>query len=156
MTDCAIISWLACQAYAPVAQLDRVTDYESVGRGFESLPAYQKREDTKWHPLFFSPRWGLERAARAQRGQKQSGGLFLARGRIHCFPDAPAGCRREVIIAAETKMQTSPFRRAKAFKPEPFAYGRRVRVCCLSGQSDIVFACGSTGAFSCTATVLSI
>ena len=29
-------------AYAPVAQLDRVTDYESVGRGFESLLAYQK------------------------------------------------------------------------------------------------------------------
>ena len=28
--------------YALVAQLDRVTDYESVGRGFESLPAYQK------------------------------------------------------------------------------------------------------------------
>ncbi len=30
------------EAYAPVAQLDRVTDYESVGRGFEFLPAYQK------------------------------------------------------------------------------------------------------------------
>ena len=28
-------------AHAPVAQLDRVTDYESVGQGFESLPAYQ-------------------------------------------------------------------------------------------------------------------
>ena len=28
-------------AYAPIAQLDRVTDYESVGRGFESLSAYQ-------------------------------------------------------------------------------------------------------------------
>ena len=28
--------------YAPVAQLDRVTGYEPVGRGFESLPAYQK------------------------------------------------------------------------------------------------------------------
>ena len=27
--------------YAPVAQLDRVTGYEPVGRGFESLPAYQ-------------------------------------------------------------------------------------------------------------------
>ena len=26
---------------APVAQLDRVFDYESKGRGFESLPAYQ-------------------------------------------------------------------------------------------------------------------
>ncbi len=31
--------------YAPVAQLDRVTDYESVGRGFESLPAYQKAQN---------------------------------------------------------------------------------------------------------------
>ena len=28
-------------AYAPVAQLDRVSDYESEGRGFESLPARQ-------------------------------------------------------------------------------------------------------------------
>ena len=28
---------------ALVAQLDRVTGYEPVGRGFESLPAYQKR-----------------------------------------------------------------------------------------------------------------
>ena len=28
--------------YAPVAQLDRVTGYEPVGQGFESLPAYQK------------------------------------------------------------------------------------------------------------------
>ena len=27
--------------YALVAQLDRVTDYESVGRGFESLPSHQ-------------------------------------------------------------------------------------------------------------------
>ena len=32
------------QRYAPVAQLDRVTDYESVGRGFESLLAYQMRK----------------------------------------------------------------------------------------------------------------
>ena len=30
------------QMYAAIAQLDRVTDYESVGRGFESLSAYQK------------------------------------------------------------------------------------------------------------------
>ena len=29
--------------HAPIAQLDRVTDYESVGRGFESLSAYQKK-----------------------------------------------------------------------------------------------------------------
>ena len=32
----------ALERYAPIAQLDRVTDYESVGRGFESLSAYQK------------------------------------------------------------------------------------------------------------------
>ena len=30
------------ERYAPVAQLDRVTGYEPVGQGFESLPAYQK------------------------------------------------------------------------------------------------------------------
>ena len=28
-------------AHAPIAQLDRVTGYEPVGRGFESLSAYQ-------------------------------------------------------------------------------------------------------------------
>ena len=30
--------------HAAIAQLDRVTDYESVGRGFESLSPYQKQE----------------------------------------------------------------------------------------------------------------
>ena len=40
---CAIISKrFRVMRYAPIAQLDRVTDYESVGRGFESLSAYQK------------------------------------------------------------------------------------------------------------------
>ena len=36
-----MLLYLSRLGYAPVAQLDRVTDYESVGRGFESLPAYQ-------------------------------------------------------------------------------------------------------------------
>ena len=39
-TPCYYIEALK-SAYAPVAQLDRVTDYESVGQGFESLLAYQ-------------------------------------------------------------------------------------------------------------------
>ena len=30
--------------YALVAQLDRVTDYESVGRGFESLPSHHNNK----------------------------------------------------------------------------------------------------------------
>ena len=39
-------------AHAPVAQLDRVTDYESVGQGFESLPAYQN-EHLRVFVLFY-------------------------------------------------------------------------------------------------------
>jgi hypothetical protein len=31
--------------FAPVAQLDRASDFESVRRGFESLQAYQKYKD---------------------------------------------------------------------------------------------------------------
>ncbi len=33
--------------YAPVAQLDRVTGYEPVGQGFESLPAYHEKPDIR-------------------------------------------------------------------------------------------------------------
>ena len=36
-----MLLYLSRLRHAPVAQLDRVTDYESVGRGFESLLAYQ-------------------------------------------------------------------------------------------------------------------
>ena len=35
--------------YAPVAQLDRVTGYEPVGRGFESLPAHQLKPNDDSH-----------------------------------------------------------------------------------------------------------
>ena len=40
----AVILYLSAKelAHAAIAQLDRVTDYESVGRGFESLSPYQK------------------------------------------------------------------------------------------------------------------
>ena len=47
---CANIYERVRRAYAPVAQLDRVTGYEPVGRGFESLPAYHERN------LFCLPR----------------------------------------------------------------------------------------------------
>ena len=39
--------------YAPVAQLDRVSDYESEGREFESLPAHQKPVTKKMSQAFF-------------------------------------------------------------------------------------------------------
>ena len=46
-SGCAIISELTENVSArdaPVAQLDRVTGYEPVGRGFESLTARQKEK----------------------------------------------------------------------------------------------------------------
>ena len=40
--------------YAPVAQLDRVSDYESEGREFESLPArHRKRYVPTVHTFFY-------------------------------------------------------------------------------------------------------
>ena len=59
--------------YALVAQLDRVTDYESVGRGFESLPSHQEKPE---HIgvlvfLFVCTMEGLEQGGGAQR-RKQS------------------------------------------------------------------------------------
>ena len=45
--------------YAAIAQLDRVTDYESVGRGFESLSPYQKSRYPFGYLLFCFVR-GLE------------------------------------------------------------------------------------------------
>ena len=52
--------------YAPIAQLDRVTDYESVGRGFESLSAYQKNRYPKWDNGFSNMSEGLEQSNAAR------------------------------------------------------------------------------------------
>ena len=57
-----LISIVKSLVHAPVAQLDRVTDYESVGRGFESLPAYQKTGYSLRNNLFFiMSEMGLEK-----------------------------------------------------------------------------------------------
>ena len=37
-------SYIIEKNYAPVAQLDRVPDYESGGRGFESSPVRHKKQ----------------------------------------------------------------------------------------------------------------
>ena len=60
---------------ALLAQLDRVTGYEPVGQGFESLAARQTKSTHSGAFLFGALICkGLERALR-----KQSCGLFLAR-----------------------------------------------------------------------------
>ena len=78
--------------YAPIAQLDRVTDYESVGRGFESLSAYQKFQIPKWVSGIFYMTDGLERAApvRTLVQKLRAGEQFLARGRVLWSVDASA------------------------------------------------------------------
>ena len=74
--------------YAPVAQLDRVTGYEPVGQGFESLPAYQKSRYSVRNSGFSYMLGGLERPLR-----KHAGGMFLGRGRVLPLLDAS---RRDV------------------------------------------------------------
>lgn len=46
--------------YAPVAQLDRVTGYEPVGQGFESLQAYHEKPCVRYNTRLFGViRWWL-------------------------------------------------------------------------------------------------
>ena len=47
--------------YAAVAQLDRVTDYESVGRGFESLSPYHLKTRNRLDSGLFSIDEAIER-----------------------------------------------------------------------------------------------
>ncbi len=67
--------------YALVAQLDRVTDYESVGRGFESLPSHQEKpvHIVYWF-FFFCLRdgRGSNRAAAHSAASNQPSGLLLS------------------------------------------------------------------------------
>ena len=44
---------------ALVAQLDRVSDYESEGQGFESLSAHQNRMVTRPSGFFFLPHFNI-------------------------------------------------------------------------------------------------
>ena len=83
-------------AYAPVAQLDRVSDYESEGREFESLPARHRKQVPIRVPVFYytapAQRKRLEgecakrgARSRSERGQKRSGGAFLTRAKKNPF-----------------------------------------------------------------------
>ena len=79
--------------YALVAQLDRVTGYEPVGQGFESLPAYHLTGyPIRDNLLNFYVRMGLERAAQPLAGQKlRTVEQFLDRGRVHRRRSHPVG-----------------------------------------------------------------
>ena len=61
---------------APVAQLDRVSDYESEGRGFESLPAHQGFPEMGNLFLLLSPG---RRSVSPGRDSNSSSGRFMSR-----------------------------------------------------------------------------
>lgn len=59
--------------YALVAQLDRVTDYESVGRGFESLPSHQESPTHFCVPgILFVQSGEFEQHGPAQQGKQSA------------------------------------------------------------------------------------
>ncbi len=65
--------------YAPVAQLDRVTGYEPVGRGFESLPAYHKKRAERlffWSPEGAQNETPLVTTEGRETREKRYGGPF--------------------------------------------------------------------------------
>ena len=68
--------------YALVAQLDRVTDYESVGRGFESLPSHQEKpvHIVCWFSFYINDGRDSNRAAAHSAASKATVRLCLARG----------------------------------------------------------------------------
>ena len=94
--------------YAPIAQLDRVTGYEPVGRGFESLSAYQKFQIPIRVSGIFYLRWkGLERLNATVRGTVAADGSTEANNYLR-----------------KAQMQTSPFRRTTKRSLE-FPFGVR-------------------------------
>ena len=100
-------------AYAPVAQLDRVTDYESVGRGFESLLAYQK-QDIPFGMSCFCLREGTRtiqcgspvdcrQTPAGRRLLLSAPSPFWRTARMTCFPGTSVGpgqgsCRKNVRV----------------------------------------------------------
>ena len=66
-------------ALAPVAQLDRVSDYESEGREFESLPAHQQQRTEPVQQVRFFVFYQADKA-RAFSSAKEGPGLYACGG----------------------------------------------------------------------------
>ena len=85
--------------YAPVAQLDRVTDSDSVGRTFESCRAYHKNTHPTGVGIFiarygskFMPRRGKSCRAYHRNPHPQPGWAFLLPGTMRSL--SPGGRKR--------------------------------------------------------------
>ena len=87
--------------YALVAQLDRVTDYESVGRGFESLPSHQESPTHFRVPgILFVRSGGFEQQRRRPQPAAETGRSCW--GRVLIFQSPAKGLQKN--------QQTQPVR----------------------------------------------
>ena len=91
-----------------LAQLDRVTDYESVGQGFESLAAHHKNRNNFCCSGFLFCKKGLEPPNGTTALRKRPGGSFLA-GEICEYSS-------KSVRFCEAKAYSSPLQRTKQKK----------------------------------------
>ena len=109
--------------YALVAQLDRVTDYESVGRGFESLPSHQESPTHFRVPgILFVRSGGFEQQRRRPQPAAETGRSCW--GRVLIFQSPAKGLQKN--------QQTQPVR--------PCTAGQAISPagCCLARGSQHV------------------
>ena len=108
---------------APVAQLDRVSDYESEGRGFESLPAHQECL-AEMQGILFCHKGGRRSLPGAGMGRHLPLGQTVPAGRVLCA-GVPTICPAPLTITPRMrytklyKMQCGGVPRAGAFCREP-------------------------------------
>ena len=93
---CYVLLYLSAKelAHAAIAQLDRVTDYESVGRGFESLSPYQK-PDTQMGIRFFVARNGRKGRQSTSQPKKKTADIIRMPA-VFCISDT------QLCVAATT------------------------------------------------------
>lgn len=108
-----------CVSHAPVAQLDRVSGYEPEGRGFESLPAYQKYQSSFYCSGIFIIFELLEfEPARVFAFRKQPGGLFLAKSGEPCTEMPGISVGEPSVCKAQPQQTPNSFRCTKQRIPE--------------------------------------
>ena len=112
-----------------VAQLDRVTDYESVGRGFESLPSHQERPEHIVFWSFFFCAWkGLEQHGRAAgKANNSPVGCCLVRGdhRPGMSAVEPELCSGLSFLCVEGTRTARPSRRRGKQQPGGLLFSAR-------------------------------
>ena len=103
---------------APVAQLDRVSDYESEGRGFESLPAHQECL-AEMQGILFCHKGGRRSLPGAGMGRHLPLGQTVPAGRVLCagVPTICPACSFVNDVRPRKTRESSKLRRAVLLTP---------------------------------------